>query len=479
MWDIGSHGKAISACGEPVTPLDSALTGPLFATDAMRAVFSDGARLRAMLAVEAALARAEACFGLAPEGLVAAIEAIDPGSLDAVAIGQATLLSAVPTIPFVRAVQQRLPPDLAAAFHRGATTQDILDTALVLQVRDALGLVAAGLEAVLAGLSALAVAHRATPCVGRTYGQHAAPVTFGFKAAVWLAGVAEVTARLAEVRRRVLAASLGGPVGTLAGLRAHGPAVAEAFAAGLGLAAEPIAWHTRRARIAEAGAWLAQVIGALAKMATDVAHMASTDLGEVAEPYVPGRGGSSAMPHKRNPVSCTVILAAHGTAPGLAGSLLTAMAAADERPAGAWHAEWHALPALFGLASGALREARTLAEGLEVDGARMAANLGLTGGLLFADAAAARLAPTLGRAAAHELVEHAAAAVRRGEGTLRDVLARDPGAAGIDLDPAFDLAPAIDAAGPWVDRAVAYAAAALSSATPDTATRPAGPPSPG
>ncbi len=162
---------------------------------------------------------------------------------------------------------------------------------------------------------------------------------------------------LPGLRERVLVASLGGPVGTLAGLGALGPDVADAFAAELALGSAPLSWHSLRDRIAETGAWLARLIGALAKMATDVAHLASTEVGEVSEPYVPGRGGSSAMPHKRNPVSCTVVLAAHAAAPGMAATLVAGMAAAHERPAGAWHAEWHVLPQLFGLASGALREA--------------------------------------------------------------------------------------------------------------------------
>ncbi len=441
--------------------LDSALLGPLFATDDMRACFSDEARLAAMLAAEAALARAEASLGLAPAGLAEAVAALRPAALDAAALGRSTAVAGVPTIPFVKAVQARLPPEMERAFHKGATTQDILDTALVLQMRDGLRLIEAELAATLDGLCTLALAHAGTPCVGRTYGQHAAPLSFGYKAAVWLAGVAEVAAGLPRLRGRLLAASLAGPVGTLSGLGEAGPAVLAAFARDLGLDAAPIAWHVRRARMAEAGGWLAQLIGALAKMATDVASLASTELGEVAEPYVPGRGGSSAMPHKRNPVCSTVILAAHAAAPGHAAALLTAMAAAHERPAGLWHAEWHALPTLFGLASGALREGRSLAQGLEVDAGRMRANIDITRGLLFADAAAARLGHVMGREAAHGLVEHAAAEVRRGRDSLQGVLTRDPAViqAGIDLSGAFDLAPSVDAAGPWVDRAVADARA--------------------
>ncbi len=434
------------------SPLDSALLGPLFTTPAMAACFSDTAALAAMLQAEAALARAEAGLGLAPAGLSDAILGIGAGSLDVAALGARTAISGVPTIPFIAAVQARLPPDLAGGFHRGATTQDILDTVMVLQCRAALDLVAAELSAVLAGLMAMAQQHRDTPCVGRTYGQHAAPITFGFKAAVWLVGIADAADSLAQVRRRLLVASLGGPVGTLASLGAHGPAVLEAFARELSLGTTPLAWHTLRGRVAEAGAWLVGLLGALAKMATDVANLASTDLGEVAEPHVPGRGGSSAMPHKRNPVSSTVILAAHAAAKGHALVLMDAMAAAHERPAGPWHAEWGALPTLFGMAGGALREARALAEGLQPDPARMRANLGLTRGLLFADAAAAHLARRMGRAEAHALVEHAADEVRRTGQTLQDVLADQ------DVGTAFDLAPAVAAAGPWVDRAVRHAA---------------------
>ncbi len=437
-------------------PLDSALLGPLFTTAEVAGCFSDTARLAAMLEAEAALARAQARLRLAPEGLAGAITAVDAGTLDVAALGVQTAVAGVPTIPFIAAVQARLPPELARSFHKGATTQDILDTAMVLQMRRALVLLAAELDGVLSGLSALAVAHRATPCVGRTYGQHAAPITFGYKAAVWLTGVADAAAALPGLRTRVLTASLGGPVGTLASLGTDGPAVQEAFARELGLVAAPLAWHALRGRMAETGAWLLHLLGALAKMATDVSSLASTDVGEVSEPHVPGRGGSSAMPHKRNPVSSTVILACHSAGQGHVLTLFNAMAAAHERPAGAWHAEWHALPPLFGLAAGALREAQALAEGLQVDAARMMANIGTTRGLLFADAAAARLAPRLGRAAAHELIEHAADEVRRTGATLQDVLAAGPGA-GPELEAAFDLAPAVAAAGVWVDRAVRHA----------------------
>ena len=439
--------------------LDSELLGPLFATEAMRACFSDEAWVVSMLCAEAALARAQAGLGLAPNGLAEAIEAISPADLDIPALGRQTAVAGVPTIPFVKAVQSRLPPELERGFHKGATTQDIIDTALMLRLRDAFALVTADLDAILSGMARLAQLHRATPCVGRTYGQHAAPITFGFAVAVWLAGIAEAADRLPKLRKLVPVASLGGPVGTLAGLGEHGPSVLDAFARELHLGTTPIAWHARRGRIAEAGAWLVQTMGALAKMATDIAHLASTEVGEVSEPYVPGRGGSSAMPHKRNPVASTVILAAFTAAKGLALTLSDAMAALHERPAGLWHAEWHALPSLFGLASGALREARALAAGLVVHPERMRHNLDLTRGLLFADAAASRLGATLGREAAHALVEQAAGEVRARGDTLIAVLQRDQRVreAGVDLAAAFDLTPAVAAAGSWVDRAEAEA----------------------
>nr|WP_294529524.1 adenylosuccinate lyase family protein [uncultured Rhodopila sp.] len=443
------------------SPLDSELFGPLFVTDAMRACFSDNAWIGSMLAVEAALARSQSWIRLAPEALAPAIEAIRPEDLDIASLGVRAGIAGVPTIPFVQAVQNRLPADLERSFHKGATTQDIIDTALILRVRDALDLIACDLDAIILGLSEMADTHRRTPCVGRSYGQHAAPISFGYKVAVWLTGIADVAERLPDLRSRVLVVSLGGPVGTLASLGDDGPRVLDGMAQELCLGVTPLCWHTNRGRIAETGAWLVQLIGALAKMAADVVNLVSTEVSEVAEPPMPGRGGSSAMPHKRNPVGCTVIMAAHTSAKAHASTLFEAMAAAHERPAGLWHAEWTALPSLFGLVSGALREAKLLAEGLVVYPDRMRATIDLTRGLLFADAAAGRLGPKLGREAAHHLVAQAAEVVRRTGETLADVLARDPAVqdAGVDLADAFDLAPAVAAAARWVDPALQHAAA--------------------
>jgi 3-carboxy-cis,cis-muconate cycloisomerase len=438
--------------------LDSELLGPLFATDAMRGVFSDRSRVAKMLRVEAALARAQAGLGLAPRELAAAIEAISPDDLDIAALGKETAIAGVPTIPFIKAVREKLPTEFERAFHKGATTQDIVDTALVLQTRDGLQLIEVDLARTVRGLTNLARTHRATPCVGRTYGQHAVPLTFGYKAAVWATGIAESGAQLAALRSRVLAASLGGPVGTLAIFGDKGPALLEAFARELDLAAPPIAWHALRGRIAETGAWIAMMLGALAKMATDIVHLMSTEVGELSEPHVPGRGGSSAMPHKRNPVSSTVILAAHAAAKGHITTLLHAMAVSHERSPGLWHTEWHALPQLFGLASGALREAVAMAEGLVVNADRMRGNLDATQGLLFSDAVASALATRHGSGQAHQLIEEAAGKVRDESKHLRDILLADPKLHDNKqtIERAFDLTPFIDAAALWTERALAH-----------------------
>lgn len=434
--------------------LDSLLTGPLFATEPMRAVFSDEARIAAMLRMEAALARAEAACGLVPAALAPAIEALRPSDFDFAALGRATAIAGVPSIPFLKTLRERLPDALESHLHHGATTQDLLDTALVLQMAEGLALIEAEARVILVDLAALARAHRTTPAIGRSYGQHAAPLTFGYKVAIWAAGLAEIMVALPALRQGLLRVSLAGPVGTLSALGDDGPAVLGLLAAELGLGADPIGWHVRRARIAAAGQWVATLIGALAKMARDVVDLCSTEIGEVAEPHVAGRGGSSAMPHKRNPVSSTVILAAHTAARGHLGTLIEAMAPAHERPAGLWHAEWHALPCLFGLASGALREARMLSGGLEVDVARMRANIDLTRGLIFADAVVGLLKPRLGGARSHALVEDAAEQVRRSGQGLESVVSAMPEAAGIDLGPAFSLQPSTDHAAMWTDRAL-------------------------
>lgn len=438
--------------------LDSGLTGPLFASDAMRAVFADRGRLAAMLAVETALARAQGAAGLVPKGLAPALARITADDLDIAALGERTRDAGVVAIPFVKAVEALLPERLRAHLHKGATSQDIVDTALVLQMADAFALIAADLVVILGGLAALARKHARSPCVGRTYGQHAAPVTFGSVAGSWVSGIADVAADLPALRQRTLIASLGGPVGTLAGLGNAADAVSTRFAKELQLGVAPVPWHTNRTGMVAVGAWLAALIAVLARMATDVAFLSATEIGEVSEATAEGRGGSSAMPHKQNPLSSAVILSAHAAAPGHLVILLNAATSGQQRPTGLWQAEWHALPALFGLASGALREASRLATSLVVDTRRMRANLDMTGGLIFADAAATALAGKMGRGKAQAMVAKAAAQVRATGRPLRRVLV-DQGAPVTLLDSAFDLRPAIAAAASVAGRAARHAQA--------------------
>lgn len=441
--------------------LDSKVTGPLFTPDAMASVFSDEARLAAMLRVEWALAEAQQRHGVIPQGLAAALAAITPAQFDWTALGQATALSGVPTIPFVTALRALVPKDMEPFLHRSATTQDILDSALVLQMQAGMDWLCTDLERVCEGLAALAEREAQTPCVGRTYGQHAAPVSFGYKAAIWLAGLCDVMEGLSTMRAQAFKASLAGPVGTLCGRSATDAAVGQTFADLLGLGYDPLPWHVRRSGPVALACWLGQLIGALAKMAEDVVFLASTEVGEVAEPFIKGRGGSSAMPHKRNPVAATLILAAHRQAPALVAMQMASMNAAHERPAGAWHGEWAVLPQLFGLAAGALAEAVRLAEGLEVDRARMLLNLEQTRGLIFADAVAALLARQIGAGAAHHLVAEAADVVRGTGETLQAVLPRLTGwPEAVDatmLGACFDPGSAVDAAAALVPVATARA----------------------
>lgn len=433
------------------SPLDSEIFGPLFASPSLAAVFADEALVAAMLRAEAGLARVQARAGLTPSSLADAIAAISPASFDKQALAAGTVLAGVPTIAFVKALQKMLPPEFAADLHKGATSQDILDTALALQMAVAFDLLAADLADVLRALASLARRHAHTPCIARSYGQHAAPISFGFKVAVWLAGIADAARGLEACRDAACQAQLGGPVGTLASLGAAGPALLADYARELGLGAPSIAWHTRRAGIVAAGQWLATLAGTLGKMAGDIVALAASEIGEVSEPHVEGRGGSTAMPHKRNPVAAAAILANAQAASGLAGGLAASLVAAHERPAGAWHAEWHAVASLFGCAGGALAHARFLAEGLVVDTAAMARNIGTTRGLVFADAAAALLVPRLGRAAAHALVARAADTVRDSGRDLQAVLAEaDTGLDAKALAAAFDPTAAVAAAAAWV-----------------------------
>ena len=417
--------------------LDSAIFADMFGTAAMRAVFGDTAFLARCAEVEAALARAQARLGIVPPAAAAAIGeaarqiAEHPESLDLARLKRETETVGYPILPLVR--------QLAAAagdggrwLHWGATTQDIMDTAVVLQIRAGLDLIEADLAAARGHLADLASRHRATPMAGRTHLQHALPVTFGYKAAVWLSALDRHAERLAQLRPRVLMAQLGGAAGTLASLGEGGAAVAcrTELARELGLGDPPITWHVARDGIAETVQLLALLGGSLAKIAFDVMLMSATEFGEAAEPFVSGRGSSSTMPQKRNPISCELILAAGKALRAQADLVLDAMVADFERATGPWHAEWAAVPEAFGYAAGAVQQSRFLLGGLILDPARMEKNLGMTHGLIVAEAVMMGLAPVIGRNEAHDLVYDACRAAIESDRPLFDVLMETPSVAG-------------------------------------------------
>ena len=408
----------------------SELLGPLFGTAEASALFTDRARLQGMLDFEAGLARAEARTGVIPASAGPAIVGMCRAELfDMAELGRAAARSGNPAIPMVTRLTALVATEDAEAaryVHWGATSQDAMDTGLVLQLRGFLAALEVDLRRLAAALARLAEAHKGTPLAGRTWLQHALPVTVGLKAAGWLDAVDRHRARLSEIGLRALVLQFGGAAGTLAALGARGLEVAEALAGELHLPLPPLPWHAHRDRVAEVATCLGLLVGTLGKIARDVSLLMQTEVAEAFEPGGVGRGGSSTMPHKRNPVAAAAVLAAAMRAPGLVATMLSAMVQEHERGLGGWHAEWETLPALCVLGAGALRQTVETIEGLELDPARMRANLEATHGQILAEAVTMALGPRIGRLAAHELVEHAchhAAATRRHLGA---VLAEDP-----------------------------------------------------
>ncbi|ADI06295.1 putative intramolecular lyase [Streptomyces bingchenggensis BCW-1] len=467
--------------------LDSGLLSPVRAGAPAEAATSDEAWLQALLDAEAGLVRAQARLGVVPEDAAAAItRTAQAGRLDLVRLARSSRGAANPVVALVEELTAAVAltdPDSAEYVHRGSTSQDIMDSAAMLVAHRTTGLILADLDRVAAALARLAEDHRDTAMPGRTLALHAVPVTFGLKAAGWLQAVLEAGERLRALRAQ-LPVQLGGAAGTLAGYleyaRVHprpdagdggGARVAEysagygdrliaAFAAELGLAEPVLPWHTARAPIARIGSTLAEVTGALGKLAVDVQTLSRTEIAEVAEPAAAGRGVSSAMPHKRNPALATLIRSAALQVPALALVLAQAMLAEDERPAGVWHAEWQPMRECLRLAGGAAHNAVELAEGLSVRPGRMQDNLGMTGSLLITERLAAVLAPVVGKATAKSLMSRAAAETTRTGRPLSAVLLDLP-----DLNGHFDaaeLAELLDpgrytgAAGELVDRALAH-----------------------
>jgi 3-carboxy-cis,cis-muconate cycloisomerase len=388
----------------PSTPFDSAIFRDAFGAPGMRAVFSDEALVRRYVEVEVALAAAEARAGVIPAEAAKAIRAgARPEAIDLAKLKAETDIVGYPIVGLVHQLSKQV-GEAGRYVHWGATTQDIMDTATVLQIREALALVEADLEAIEASLASLAARHRATVMAGRTHLQHALPLTFGYKAAVWLAMIRRHRQRLAELKPRVLVGQFAGAAGTLASLGDKGLAVHDALMDELGLARPAAPWHVTRDGFAETVSLLGLVTGSLAKIATDVMLLMQTEVAEAFEPFVQGRGSSSTMPQKRNPISCELIVAAARIVRGHVGLMLDAMLADHERATGPWHLEWVAIPEAFLAAGGALRQSRLMLEGLTVDAGRMRRNLDLTGGLIVAEAVMMALARHTGRGTAHDLV---------------------------------------------------------------------------
>ena len=411
-------------------PEISTLYGPLTSTAAMRALLSDRALLGRMLKVEAALARAEAALGVIPRAAARPIAAAcDPKRYDAAAIADAAADAgnlAIPLVKDLTALVKKRAPEAARWVHWGATSQDIIDTAMALSIVEAQKLLDRDLARAIRGISALSRRHRNTPMVARTWLQHALPTTFGYKLAGYAAMLGRARRRLADAADHAAVIQFGGAVGTLAALGNKGPAVARRLADGLGLALPDAPWHSAHDRIAGFAAALGIAIGSAGKVARDITLLAQTEVQEVFEPASPGKGGSSTLPHKRNPVGAAQILTAATLAPGLVADVFAALVQEHERAAGAWQAEWIALPELMRLASIALARLAEIAEGLEVDKAKMRANLGLTDGLIMAEAVQMALAAKIGRSAAHELMGAAAKRALKEKRPLVEVLAAIP-----------------------------------------------------
>lgn len=407
----------------------SPLLAPLLSSAAMRAICDDAACLQNMLDFEAALARAEAAIGVIPADAAGPIaDACRAESFDLAALAAAAPRSGNLAIPLVKALTAsvaRVNPEAARYVHWGATSQDVIDTGAMLGLRAGIDALLADTGRAISGFADLARRHRHTAVVARTWLQHALPMPFGLKLAEYAAALHRSQMRLRRLRRETLALQFGGAAGTLAALGDKGLPVAERLAAELELPLPNAPWHTHRDRIAEAASVFAILAGTCGKIARDVSLMMQTDVAEAFEPSGEGRGGSSTMPHKRNPVAAASALAAATMAPNLAATLLAAQVQDHERSAGPWHAEWPTLPTLMLVTSGALASIVDIAEGLEVDAARMRSNLDATGGLIMAEAVAMAFAERIGKSEAHHLIEAASKAAVRDRKHLRDVLMQD------------------------------------------------------
>lgn len=411
----------------PSTLIDSAIFQGIFSSDAMRQVWSDENRTQKYLDVECALAVVQGRLGLIPQE--AADEIVRHCRLDEIDMAklrQQTERIGYPILGVVSQLNALCRDRLGEYCHWGATTQDITDTATVLQVREALQIVDDELAAISAALAQLARRHRDTPMIGRSNLQQAIPVTFGYKMAGLLSAIERHRQRLVQLKARVLVGEFAGAAGTLASLSSGAMETQAGLCAELGLQQPLIAWHTIRDNIAEVGAFLGLVGGTLGKLSMDVKLMMQTEVAEVYEPYAHGRGSSSTMPQKRNPISSCYIHAAISVVRQHAAALMDAMVADHERSTGPWEIEWIVLPEAFCLMAGALKQSRAVLEGLEVDEARMRHNIDITHGLVMSEAVMMGLGPYLGREAAHDLVYDLCRDAVQQRRPLLDLLAAHP-----------------------------------------------------
>ena len=408
------------------TVLDSLLFRDAFGTPEMREVFSDVRLISRYAEVEIALAKAEARCGVIPaEAAEEIAKRTDVAVLDFVLLRRETDIVGYPILPLVHQMTKQC-GEAGRYVHWGATTQDIMDTAVVLQLRDGLAIIEADIAALRGILADLSKRYRDTPMAGRTHLQQALPVTFGYKTAIWLSMFDRHAERLAQLKPRVLVGQFAGAAGTLASLGDKGFKVQQALCEELGLGIPVATWHVARDGFAEAVNFLALVTGSLGKIALDIMIMASTEFGELYEPFVKGRGASSTMPQKCNPISSELMLAASKAVRQHAGLMLDAMVQDLERATGPWHAEWMAIPESFVLTAGALHQARFALAGLVVDEKAMAKNLSISRGLIVAEAVMMGLAPQIGRQEAHDVVYDACRRANEQNMTLADALAADP-----------------------------------------------------
>ena len=417
------------------TAIDSTIYRDIFSTDAMRRVWSDQTRIQRYLDVEKALSVTQGRLGVIPQEAAAEIaQRCDVAQMDFGKLKSVTEHVGYTVLPVVEQLTALCKDGLGQWCHWGATTQDITDTATVLQIRDGLELVESDLREILEALAGLAKKHRDTPMVGRSNIQQAIPMTFGYKIAVWLAGLQRQAERLQQMKSRVLMGEFGGAVGTLASLGEKGLPVQKGMMEELGLAQPPIAWHTVRDTMAEVGCFLGLLCGLLDKIATDVKIMMMTELNEVQEPDGGGgRGASSTMPQKRNPISCAYITACSSVVRQHAAALLNAMNADFERATGTWEIEWLVFPEIFCFAAGALAQAKYMLSGLIVHPENMMKDLRLTDGLVNTEAVMMALGPKMGRGKAHDKLSTICIAVSQGKGKLIDLLSADT-----DISKIFD-----------------------------------------